>query len=82
MIKKTIEYIKKTKKNVCVFLVIIIKIKKFILNTHLNVRNVIKFVLNEENLLVNVQMVFIWKIINVKCVSHVFLVKWINSTIR
>ena len=46
VIKKTIEYIKKTKKNVCVFLVIIIKIKKYILNTHINVSNVIKFVLN------------------------------------
>ena len=46
MIKKTIEYIKKTKKNVCVFLVIIIKIKKIILKSHLNVSNVIKFVLN------------------------------------
>ena len=46
VIKKTIEYIKKTKKNVCVFLVIIIKIKKFILNIHINVSNVIKFVLN------------------------------------
>ena len=45
MIKKTIEYIKKTKNNVCVFLVIIIKIKKFILNNNLNVSNVIKFVL-------------------------------------
>ena len=46
VIKKTIEYIKKTKKNVCVFLVIIIKIKKFILSSNLNVSNVIKFVLN------------------------------------
>ena len=46
MIKKTIEYIKTTKKNACVVLVIIIKIKKFILNRHLNVSNVIKFVMN------------------------------------